>query len=101
MIAAVKAKILLFVHMIMLEYLRCSVGLITPICLKSYLSMDHITLGFLFSVFSWIFNENFRLIDWCWLVLQVGGQAASTIRLKFWIKFCFLKITQMFLIGID
>ena len=47
------------------------------------------------------FKENFRLIDWCWLVLQVGGQAASTIRLKFWIKFCFLKITQMFLNGID
>ena len=30
-----------------------------------------------------------------------GGGAASTIRLKFWLKFCFQTITQMFLNGID
>ena len=41
------------------------------------------------------FNEKFRLKDWHWSVWQ----AASTIRLKFWVKFCFLTITQMFLNG--
>ena len=35
------------------------------------------------------------------LVGMAGGRAASTIRLKFWLKFCFLTITQMFLNGID
>ena len=29
------------------------------------------------------------------------GWAASTIRLEFWLKFCFLTITQMFLNRID
>ena len=32
---------------------------------------------------------------------RLGGQAASTIRLKFRLKFCFLTITQMLLNGID
>ena len=45
------------------------------------------------------FNENFRLIG------VAGGLAvghgASTIRLKFWLKFCFLTITQMFVNGMD
>ena len=44
------------------------------------------------------FNEKFRLIDWCW---QAGGQTASTIRRKFWLKFYFLTVTQMFLNGFD
>ena len=35
------------------------------------------------------------------MVGMAGGRAASTIRLKFWLKFCFLTITQMFLNGID
>ena len=35
------------------------------------------------------------------LVGMAGGRAASTIRLKFWLKFCFLTITQIFLNGID
>ena len=30
-----------------------------------------------------------------------GGRAASTIRVKFWLKFCFLTITQMVLNVID
>ena len=39
------------------------------------------------------FNEKFRLIDWRWSVWR----AASTIRLKFWLKFCFLTLAQIFL----
>ena len=35
------------------------------------------------------------------LVGMVGGRAASTIWLKFWLTFCFLTITQMFFNGID
>ena len=30
---------------------------------------------------------------------RLDGLAASIIRLKFWLKFCFLTITQMFLNG--
>ena len=45
------------------------------------------------------FNEKFanRLA----MVGMACGRAASTIRLKFRLKFCFLTITQMFLNGID
>ena len=32
---------------------------------------------------------------------RAGERAVSTIRLKFWLKFCFLTISQMFLNGID
>ena len=35
------------------------------------------------------------------LVGMTGGRVAYTIRFKFWLKFCFLTITQMFLNGID
>ena len=43
------------------------------------------------------FNEKFWLIVRRWSVWR----AVSTIMLKFWLKFCFLTITQMFLNEID
>ena len=35
------------------------------------------------------------------MVCMVGRRAGIHIRFKFWLKFCFLTITQMFLNGID
>ena len=52
------------------------------------------------SIFSLIFQQKISANRLA-LVGMADGWAAFTIRLKFWLKFCFLTITQMFLNGID
>ena len=53
----------------------------------------------LYGFLAGFFNERLAMVG------MVGGRAVwrgvSTIRLKFWLKFCFLTITHMFLNGID
>ena len=51
------------------------------------LHLSHFLAGF--------FNKKIWLIDWQWSVWLAGGRA-SISRLKFWLKFCFLTIIQMF-----
>ena len=65
--------------------------------IQHYLSQNTLlNCIFLFYIFSQLFQRKFSAdIGW------VGGRAASTIRLKFWLIFCFLTITKMFLNGID
>ena len=60
------------------------------------LNLCHVWLKFLSRIFQQKISAN-RMA----MVGMAGGRAASTIRLKFWLKFCFLTITQMFLNGID